>query len=101
VQQALKLAVSTLGLIPTYPVRNINTFGDGGVGGGKDKAGVFRDCLLVRAGTTVGDLMQMVLGDAAKWCQYAETVGNIRVSLLYTEASGGSLENLTAFVFHS
>ncbi|KAJ3410553.1 hypothetical protein HDV05_003655 [Chytridiales sp. JEL 0842] len=79
VQQALKLAVSTLGLIPVYPVRNINTFGDGGVGAGKEKAGVFRDCILVRGGTTVGGVMSMVLGDAAKWCLYAETVGSVRL----------------------
>ncbi|KAJ3328199.1 hypothetical protein HDU76_010406, partial [Blyttiomyces sp. JEL0837] len=81
IQSVLKLCVTTLGLVPTYPVRNINTFGDGGAGGGsgKEKAGVFRDCMLVWPGTKVRDFMEMVLGDAAKFCQYAETVGSVRM----------------------
>ncbi|KAI8853428.1 P-loop containing nucleoside triphosphate hydrolase protein [Chytridium lagenaria] len=76
IQATLKLCVSTLGLIPTYPVRNINNYGDGIMG----KAGVFRDCLLVRKGSKVRDVMEWVLGDAAKFCMYAETVGSIRLS---------------------
>ncbi|KAJ3116623.1 hypothetical protein HDU96_009178 [Phlyctochytrium bullatum] len=75
IQATLKLCVSTLGLIPTYPVRNINNFGDGPGG----KAGVFRDCMLVRKGSKVRDVMEWVLGDNAKFCQYAETVGSIRL----------------------
>ncbi|KAJ3215968.1 hypothetical protein HDU67_010124 [Dinochytrium kinnereticum] len=75
IQATLKLCVSTLGLIPTYPVRNINNFGDGAMG----KAGVFRDCLLVRRGARVRDVMDWVLGDAAKSCLYAETVGSVRL----------------------
>ncbi|KAJ3157502.1 hypothetical protein HK101_001414, partial [Irineochytrium annulatum] len=46
-QSAFKLCVEIMGLIATYPVRNITHFGDG-VGG---KPGVFRDCLLVRRGS--------------------------------------------------
>ncbi|KAJ3194627.1 hypothetical protein HK101_002271 [Irineochytrium annulatum] len=74
IQSALKLCVETMGMIPTYPVRNITNFGDG-VGG---KPGVFRDCLLVRRGSKVRDVMEWVLGDAARFCQYAETVGSVR-----------------------
>ncbi|KAJ1552687.1 hypothetical protein HK405_010368, partial [Cladochytrium tenue] len=76
IQQALRLCVSTLGLIPTYPVRSVTTFGDESGG----KSGVFRDCLLLRAGTRVRDLMQSILGESARFCLYAETVGSIRLS---------------------
>ncbi|KAJ3101914.1 hypothetical protein HDU97_000955 [Phlyctochytrium planicorne] len=76
IQATLKMCVSTLGLIPTYPVRNINNFGDGIIG----KSGVFRDCMLVRKGAKVKDVMEWVLGDAAKYCLYAETVGSVRLS---------------------
>ncbi|KAI8615634.1 P-loop containing nucleoside triphosphate hydrolase protein [Chytriomyces sp. MP71] len=84
VQAALKLAMDTLELIPTFPVRNINSFGDGSgsgpmASGVKEKAGVFRDCLLVKKGTTVGGLMADLLGESKKFCQYTETVGGIRL----------------------
>ncbi|KAI9325138.1 P-loop containing nucleoside triphosphate hydrolase protein [Obelidium mucronatum] len=82
VTATLQLAVKTLELIPTFPVRNINSFGDGSTGSGsaKEKAGVFRDCLLVKKGTTMGELMSDLLGESKKFCQYIETVGGVRLS---------------------
>ncbi|KAJ3385334.1 hypothetical protein HDU80_000697 [Chytriomyces hyalinus] len=85
VQATLKLAMDTLQLIPAFPVRNINSFGDGVAGGGssggggKEKTGVFRDCVLVKKGTKVGDLMADLLGESKKFCLYAETVGGVRL----------------------
>ncbi|KAI8845170.1 P-loop containing nucleoside triphosphate hydrolase protein [Chytriomyces cf. hyalinus JEL632] len=88
VQATLKLAMDTLQLIPAFPVRNINSFGDGvagsgGVGGTKEKSGVFRDCVLVKKGTKVGDLMADLLGESKKFCLYAETVGGVRVGIFF------------------
>ncbi|KAJ3288091.1 hypothetical protein HDU79_005103 [Rhizoclosmatium sp. JEL0117] len=78
VTQTLKLAMDTLQLIPVYSVRNITSFGDGGAAGSKEKTGVFRDCVLVKKGTTMGELMGDMLGDSKKFCQYIETVGGVR-----------------------
>ncbi|KAJ3061239.1 hypothetical protein HDU98_002852 [Podochytrium sp. JEL0797] len=83
VTAVLQLAVETLELIPVYPVRNINTFGEGGAGtGGGGAKGVFRDCMLVRKGTRVADVMSELLGESRKFCQYVETVGGVRLGEL-------------------
>lgn len=42
-------------------------------------SGVFRDCYLVRNGTTVREFSLMVNGDLDKHYQYAETVGGVRL----------------------
>jgi len=68
----LKSAASMLGLTPAYPVRNIHTFGS------SDGNEVFRDCILMNKGSTVGDLAHKIMGDAP--IAYAETVGGIKVS---------------------
>ncbi|KAJ3089076.1 hypothetical protein HK100_007866 [Physocladia obscura] len=79
VQATLKLAMETLQLIPVYPVRNINSFGDGSAGG-KEKSGVFRDCVLVKKGATVGDFVLDMIGEERKKSlQYIETVGGVRL----------------------
>ena len=79
VNQVLTRASEILGLVPVFPVRNIGTFGSGeaGVAGG-EKAAVFRDCVLVKKGSTVGDVYRKTMGDAP--LAYAETVGGVRVS---------------------
>ena len=70
VVQVLSRAAELLGLVPVFPVRNINTFAAGGAGVG---GAVFRDCVLVKRGTTVGEVARKVVGDAP--VAYVEGVG--------------------------
>lgn len=76
VVQVLSRASELLGLVPVFSVRNIGSFGAGGVGEGGGK--VFRDCVLVKRGTSVGECYRKVMGDAP--LAYVETVGGVRVS---------------------
>jgi len=79
VNQVLSRASELLGLVPVFPVRNIGTFGSGEAGtSGGDRAAVFRDCVLVNKGSTVGDAYRKIMGDAPM--AYAETVGGVRVA---------------------
>ncbi|KAK4506815.1 hypothetical protein PRZ48_000548 [Zasmidium cellare] len=78
VNQVLSRASELLGLVAVYPVRNIGTFGSGEAGTSGDRASVFRDCVLVKKGSTVGNVYRKVMGDAP--LAYCETVGGIRVS---------------------
>ncbi|CAK4031230.1 probable GTP-binding [Lecanosticta acicola] len=79
VNQVLTRASELLGLVPVFPVRNIGTFGSGEAGtSGGDRAAVLRDCVLIKKGSTVGDVYRKVMGDAP--LAYAETVGGVRVS---------------------
>ncbi|KAK4985374.1 hypothetical protein LTR66_008196 [Elasticomyces elasticus] len=73
VHQVLSRAAELLGLVPVFPVRNIHTFSSG-----ERESGVFRDCVLVKKGATVGDVYRKVMGDAP--LAYAETIGGVRVS---------------------
>lgn len=73
VHQVLSRAAEILGLVPVFPVRNISTFSSG-----ERESGVFRDCVLVKKGSTVGDVYKKVMGDAPM--AYVETVGAVRVS---------------------
>jgi ribosome-binding ATPase YchF (GTP1/OBG family) len=54
VVQVLQAAADILGLIPVYPVKNIHNFGG---------QHVFRDCVLVPKGTTVGAVAKRIMGD--------------------------------------
>ena len=74
VQDAIKRAVDTIGMIPVFPVKNINNFTSDS---GNRNNGVFRDCGLVRPGTTVGELAHLL--DLGKFYLGAETVGSIQV----------------------
>ncbi|KAK3619474.1 hypothetical protein LTR56_023974 [Elasticomyces elasticus] len=76
VNQVLTRAAEVLGLVPVFPVRNIHSFGSGDGGGAQ--AAVFRDCVLVKKGSTVGDVYRKVMGDAPM--AYVETVGGVRVA---------------------
>lgn len=85
VNQVLTRASELLGLVPVFPVRNIHTFGSGEAGTAAEKGGVareelpvFRDCLLVKKASTVGDVYRKVMGDAP--LAFVETVGGVRVS---------------------
>ncbi|KAL2357189.1 GTP-binding protein [Cryomyces antarcticus] len=71
----LSRAAELLGLVPVFPVRNINTFSSGTAG---SNAAVFRDCVLVKKNSTVGDVYRKVMGDAP--LAYVETAGGVRVS---------------------
>lgn len=68
VVQVLSRAAELLGLVPVFPVRNINTFSAGSAGNA-----VFRDCVLVKKGTTVAEVARKVVGDAP--LAYVEGVG--------------------------
>ena len=75
VVQVLTRAAELLGLVPVFPVRNINTY-QSGSGVGASNA-VFRDCVLVKKGSTVGEVYRKVMGDAPM--AFVETVGALRV----------------------
>jgi hypothetical protein len=72
VVQVLSRAADLLGLVPVFPVRNIHSIGS--------TAGdaVFKDCVLVKRGTTVKDCARKVMGDAP--LAYVEGAGGVRVS---------------------
>ena len=74
VVQVLSRAAELLGLVPVFPVRNINSFGSGSSG---DSA-VFRDCVLLKKGSTVRDCANKIMGDAT--IAYVEGAGGVRVS---------------------
>ncbi len=74
VVQVLSRAAELLGLVPVFPVRNIHGFRSGAAGSNA----VFRDCVLVKKGTTVRDCARKVMGDAP--LAYVEGAGGIRVS---------------------
>lgn len=79
VVQVLSRAASVLGLVPVFPVRNIHSFGASGVGSTEGGGGpVFRDCVLVKRGTTVRGVARKVMGDAP--LAYVEGTGGVRVS---------------------
>ncbi|KAI0143945.1 P-loop containing nucleoside triphosphate hydrolase protein [Hypoxylon sp. NC0597] len=73
VVQVLSKAAEILGLVPVFPVRNISTFSSG-----SDTKSAFRDCVLVKKNTTVGEVARKVMGDAP--IAYVEGVGGVRVS---------------------
>ncbi|MCJ1320524.1 hypothetical protein MMC15_005864 [Xylographa vitiligo] len=79
VVQVLSRAANLLGLVPVFPVRNIHSFGAGGVGSAEGGSGpVFRDCVLVKRGTTVREVARKVMGDAP--LAYVEGTGGVRIS---------------------
>lgn len=77
VNQVLTRASEVLGLVPVFPVKNIGSFGSGEAGAGGERAAVFRDCVLVKKGSTVGDVYRKIMGDAP--LAFTETVGGVRV----------------------
>jgi ribosome-binding ATPase YchF (GTP1/OBG family) len=74
VVQVLTRAAELLGLVPVFPVRNTSTFSSGA----SEAKVVFRDCVLVKKGLTVGDVAKKVMGDAP--IAYIEGVGGLRVA---------------------
>jgi ribosome-binding ATPase YchF (GTP1/OBG family) len=76
VQEAVQKAVDQLGVIPAYPVRNINNFTSSSEG---RRNGVFRDCILVRPNTTVRQFARIVHPEIERHYGHAETVGGIQL----------------------
>ncbi|SZF02687.1 unnamed protein product [Blumeria hordei] len=74
VVQALSRAAELLGLVPVFTVRNVTTF----TSSANHSSAVFRDCVLVKKGTTVAEFARKVLGDAP--LAYVEGVGGLRVA---------------------
>lgn len=75
VVQVLTRAAEVLGLVPVYPVKNIHTFGGTGTAGAN---AVFRDCVLVKKNSTVGDVARKIMGDAP--IAFIEGAGGKRVA---------------------
>ncbi|CUS14120.1 unnamed protein product [Tuber aestivum] len=91
VVQVLSRAAQSLGLVPVFPVRNVNTFSSGA-----NSTGVFRDCVLIskcgpllwysrtavsntqNRNSTVKDVAKKVMGDVA--ISYIEGAGGTRVA---------------------
>lgn len=74
VVQVLAKAADILGLVPVFPVRNTSSFSSGA----SESKHVFRDCVLVKKGSTCADVARKVMGDAP--IAFIEGVGNIRVA---------------------
>lgn len=72
VVQVLSRAAELLGLVPIFPVKNTH------FGAGAGNNAVFRDCVLVKRGTTVRDCARKIMGDAP--LTYVEGAGGVRVS---------------------
>ena len=73
VNQCLSRAAELLKLVPVFPVKTIH-----GLGAGHGSDAVFRDCVLVKKGTTVRDAARKIMGDAP--LAYVEGEGGIRVA---------------------
>ena len=92
VVQVLSRAAELLQLVPVFPVKNIHGFGSGTEG----SAGpVFRDCVLVKKGTTVREVARKIMGDAP--LAYVEGVGGVRVS----EDDVVEVEGCDVSIYHS
>jgi ribosome-binding ATPase YchF (GTP1/OBG family) len=94
VVQVLSRAAELLGLVPVFPVRNISTFSSGNA----SSTAVFRDCVLVKRGSTVGDVYRKVMGDAP--LAYVETEGARRVGEDDIVAVGKNDVSDFCFVFY-
>lgn len=79
-QECLQTVVRVLGLVPVYPVKNVNNFSSST---GTRQRGIFRDCLFVKPGTSMRTLAAMVHPELDKYYLYAETVGNIQVHFCF------------------
>mmetsp|Transcript_790 Transcript_790/g.994 ORF Transcript_790/g.994 Transcript_790/m.994 type:complete len:432 (-) Transcript_790:37-1332(-) len=81
VQEAINAAVEHKKMIPVYWVRNLNTFQC-------DRSdGVFRDCTLVKEGTSVREVFNMIFPEQHNTLAFIEDISQRRV---------GELEQVTA-----
>lgn len=91
VVQVLTRASELLGLVPVFPVKNVHTLK---IGGGttevasNSKEPIFRDCVLVKKGSTVKDVARKVIGDAPlAYVEVLEVSGSARTILLRSASS--------------
>ncbi|KAI9319173.1 45.2 kDa GTP-binding protein [Dichotomocladium elegans] len=77
VQEVLEKAVEMLGVVPTYPVKSLASFGSAT----STKAGAFKDCILVWPNTTVRTFAKVVHPEIDRYYLYAETIGGLRVNV--------------------
>lgn len=70
--QLLQLAADLLELVPVFPVRNINNFT------GSSGSAVFKDCVLIKKGTQVGNVAKKIMGDVT--VAAIEGVGGSKIS---------------------
>ncbi|KAJ2744085.1 hypothetical protein GGI20_003256 [Coemansia sp. BCRC 34301] len=91
VQDAIVRAVDALGYVPVYPVKSLTMFGD--------SEASFRDCILVRPGTTVREFAAKLHCQALDRDGYAgaETVGGIQ--LAETDVIVPGKNNIIKYVF--
>ena len=75
VVQVLTRAAAVLGLVPIFPVKNVTTFSSSA---GTGSNVVFRDCVLVKKNSTVGDIARKIMGDAP--IAFIEGAGGMRVA---------------------
>ena len=75
VVQVLTRAAALLGLVPVFPVKNVTTFSSSA---GTGSNAVFRDCVLVKKNSTVGDVARKIMGDAP--IAFIEGAGGKRVA---------------------
>lgn len=73
VQDAIRSAVECRGMVPVYWVKNLNTFVSDKTGG------VFRDCMLVKPGTTVREVFRMIFPDQEIHLNFTESISGLRV----------------------
>jgi ribosome-binding ATPase YchF (GTP1/OBG family) len=85
VVQVLTRAAELLGLVPVFPVKNVTTFSSSA---GTGSNAVFRDCVLVKKNSTVGDVARKIMGDAP--IAFIEGAGGKRVADDQVVASGSN-----------
>ena len=71
--QVLSRAAELLGLVPVFPVKNVHTLSTM-----TGSSQLFRDCVLVKKSSTVGDCARKIMGDVT--IAYIEGAGGVRVS---------------------
>ncbi|OMH83674.1 putative GTP-binding protein [Zancudomyces culisetae] len=86
-RQVITCAIQSLKMIPVFPVKNINNFGASSSNNleNVDSAhsssdGAFRDCLLIKAGTSVRQLAARLHDELDRNYAGAETIGNIQLA---------------------
>ena len=77
-QRAVQKAIDKIEFVPVFPVSNLKTF----AADDKNK-GAFRDCFLVRPGSTLQDLSRLCYPGGTKTLVYAEDINSRRLSVDY------------------
>lgn len=89
VVEAINAAVELANVIPVYPVRSIHNFGAGNA-----QEGCFRDVMVVRKGTTFGEVAELISGCELEFIECAQTGQRVADEAEITEET-----NVCRFVF--